>query len=613
MITERSKKTIQQCTMCYALCSKLPAFLLLTFIFILLSISFSHATIHYVQHGQGNIPPYLSWQDAADSIQSAINVCSPGDTIIVANGVYYENLVIDSMLTLIGSSMDSTVIDGRSLENMTIDANTDINIENFIIYGKGIGQQSSIVVRSLGDSTVIKNCRILEALAGIAVAHSCIIDNVFFQKIEAGFGNIGASSGSYDYLTNNVFVHDAVNSNAINTGFGIYFIDNNIILFTGATSQKPGIVIAFSEQVYIMNNIISGFDHNIYFDIVQDTASVLNSLVLHGNTQSSGISSQNDNLSINNNVLMSNYTAVSGSDISSNYNIYWDNSNNLIGVGGQLNFGDSDRVVNPMFVRDTLPNLALDFNYHLQAYSPGIDKGDPNILDVDSSRSDIGLYGGPFGETYTYLNLAPRVPVNLSAVVSKSNNTIALSWNHNSEADTSYYNVYRDTTENFTISPANLISSPTDTFFTEPIPQGAESLYYKITAVDSDENESLPSEEIFIDIVSGISNEPITINDYRLYQNYPNPFNPSTMIGYRLKEQGKVKLMVYDITGSLVSVLVNKEQSAGYYEVEFSGRNLINQIRTNDLASGIYLYRIEVIGEGQIPRFSDMKKMILIK
>jgi len=33
----------------------------------------------------------------------------------------------------------------------------------------------------------------------------------------------------------------------------------------------------------------------------------------------------------------------------------------------------------------------------------------------------------------------------------------------------------------------------------------------------------------------------------------------------------------------------------------------------NDVVSGIYLYRIEVIGEGNIPRFMDMKKMMLVK
>ena len=99
-----------------------------------------------------------------------------------------------------------------------------------------------------------------------------------------------------------------------------------------------------------------------------------------------------------------------------------------------------------------------------------------------------------------------------------------------------------------------------------------------------------------------------------LYQNYPNPFNPCTKIGYKLKERAYVKLMVYDIKGELVSVLVNKEQNAGYYEVEFSSSGIQYPVSgIQNLASGIYLYRIEVIGEGRIPVFSDMKKMLLIK
>ena len=94
-------------------------------------------------------------------------------------------------------------------------------------------------------------------------------------------------------------------------------------------------------------------------------------------------------------------------------------------------------------------------------------------------------------------------------------------------------------------------------------------MYYKVTCVDNQGLESKPSEEIVVNITS-INDYPMTINDYLLYQNYPNPFNPSTTIGYKLKERGYVKLMVYDIKGELVSVLVNQEQEAGYYEVEFS-------------------------------------------
>ena len=56
-----------------------------------------------------------------------------------------------------------------------------------------------------------------------------------------------------------------------------------------------------------------------------------------------------------------------------------------------------------------------ELNFHLQMFSPLIDRGDPAIIDKDGSRSDIGLYGGPLGEFYKYQDLPPRVPVNLSA------------------------------------------------------------------------------------------------------------------------------------------------------------------------------------------------------
>ena len=105
--------------------------------------------------------------------------------------------------------------------------------------------------------------------------------------------------------------------------------------------------------------------------------------------------------------------------------------------------------LNPMFAKPD----SLDF--HLQNYSPLIDAGDPSILDKDSTRSDIGVYGGPFGESYKYQDLPPRSPVNLSAIVDSI--YILLKWNKNTEADFSHYNLYRDTTENFIVIPQRLL------------------------------------------------------------------------------------------------------------------------------------------------------------
>jgi hypothetical protein len=261
-----------------------------------------------------------------------------------------------------------------------------------------------------------------------------------------------------------------------------------------------------------------------------------------------------------------------------------------------------------MVVNDDTTQGELDF--HLQMFSPLIDAGDPTILDKDSTRSDIGLYGGPYGESYVYFDLPPRTPVNLTANV---DSLIKLNWNKNTEADFSYYNIYRDTAFNFTVDSTKLIASVTDTFYYQTFPSNIETLYYKLTAMDNQGNESNPSEEVAVILVS-VKNEWKAVNNYILYQNYPNPFNPSTKIGYKLKERGYVKLYVYDIKGELVSVLVNEVREAGYYEVNFDAG--VNGQKSNvkgELASGVYIYQIMVAGENNIPVFSDIKKMVYVK
>jgi len=105
----------------------------------------------------------------------------------------------------------------------------------------------------------------------------------------------------------------------------------------------------------------------------------------------------------------------------------------------------------------------------------------------------------------------------------------------------------------------------------------------------------------------------LVVSEYQLYQNYPNPFNPTTKIGYKLKDRGYVKLMVYDIKGERIAVLVNQEQEAGYYEVEFGVGNGLLSVPDTGIASGIYIYRIELIGEGNIPVYTEMRKMMLVK
>jgi len=85
---------------------------------------------------------------------------------------------------------------------------------------------------------------------------------------------------------------------------------------------------------------------------------------------------------------------------------------------------------------------------------------------------------------------------------------------------------------------------------------------------------------------------------YSLEQNYPNPFNPSTTIRYSIALRGDVELKVYDALGTLVETLVNREQEAGVYQVDF------NPV---DLSSGVYFYQIKTNS------FVETKKLVLLK
>ena len=100
------------------------------------------------------------------------------------------------------------------------------------------------------------------------------------------------------------------------------------------------------------------------------------------------------------------------------------------------------------------------------------------------------------------------------------------------------------------------------------------------------------------DNVTAVENNESVPTGYSLEQNYPNPFNPSTKIAYSLPTSKLVTLKVYDILGKEITTLINKEQSAGKYEINFDG---------SKLASGIYLIKLQA-GE-----FIETKKMILAK
>ncbi|MEP1304344.1 MAG: T9SS type A sorting domain-containing protein [Balneola sp.] len=97
-----------------------------------------------------------------------------------------------------------------------------------------------------------------------------------------------------------------------------------------------------------------------------------------------------------------------------------------------------------------------------------------------------------------------------------------------------------------------------------------------------------------------VSNEenPEIPTSVSLKQNYPNPFNPTTTIRFELDQATFAKLAVYDLLGRKVRELVNEIRPAGINTIQFDATNL---------ASGVYLYRLEANGVVQTKRLTLIK------
>lgn len=103
--------------------------------------------------------------------------------------------------------------------------------------------------------------------------------------------------------------------------------------------------------------------------------------------------------------------------------------------------------------------------------------------------------------------------------------------------------------------------------------------------------------------VSVAQQDDVLPQTFELRQNYPNPFNPETTIEYHIPQDGFVSLVIFNLLGQQVVNLVNENKMAGDNKVQWHGSDKLNRA----VASGIYLYKLEVAG------FTKIRKLALIR
>lgn len=210
--------------------------------------------------------------------------------------------------------------------------------------------------------------------------------------------------------------------------------------------------------------------------------------------------------------------------------------------------------------------------------------GGTSLADLQANADVAILYG-------------QNLPVELTSFTANVNSEryVVLNWSTATEINNQMFEIERrgDGGQYTTIGYVEGFGTTTEpqeyTYVDNTVETG--TYFYRLKQIDFG-GQFEYSDEVEVEVEV---NEPLT---FGLDQNYPNPFNPSTLIKYSIPENGFVKLSVYNLVGEEVSVLVNQEVDAGFYEVTFNAANL---------PSGTYFYRLQVGNTVQV------KKMVLMK
>lgn len=202
---------------------------------------------------------------------------------------------------------------------------------------------------------------------------------------------------------------------------------------------------------------------------------------------------------------------------------------------------------------------------------------------------------------FSFTGVGNALPVELSEFTSAVNkNDVKLKWTTGMEQNSQKFDIERkiSTSESWTkigsVNAAGNSNTPKNYVYDDLRVQTGK---YKYRLKQIDVNGTFKYYDLRAEVEVGLP------KDFKMSQNYPNPFNPTSKIDYELPFDSKVEIRIYDMTGREMNVLVNQQQTAGYYTVQFNGAGL---------SSGTYFYRIYAkTSSGK--DFSKTLKMVLVK
>lgn len=549
---------------------------------------------------------------------------------VIFQGHYKFNVSTNATLTAVGTEQDSILF---TASNPTTGwwgirfsyANSLSQIKYCLIeYGYANTPDNfggGVYINSC--SPTIKNCLIQYCKStghggGIYCSNSStFIGENSIRNNYAGYETPGSHGGGGIYCNNcnNLIISDNVIRDNEAYGYGGYSYTTGAITISGSNNNIINNLVE-DNQGHGANTTYGGITCSGQLSIINNTIC---------NNDLYGIIVTGGNIEIKNCILWYNYNnstidVQSGSAVVSYSNIQ----------GGYAGSGNINS--DPLFVEEFhLAQIAA--GQPLQ--SPCVDAGDPaSAMIIGTTRTD-GVQDeevvdmGYHYPDITYPIMVNMDPVNPPVIIPETGGSFEYNINlENTTGSTQLANFWGSVEVpggwQFTaLGPVNVILSAGSSITrlrTQIVPENApggvyyyfghigtypwnvtNSDYFAFTKEGSGgewtgpdgwfcTGEAFPSENYVL--------ENVKPTQFTLLGAYPNPFNPTTTISFELPNANFVHLAIYDVSGRLVTDLINGWRDSGVHEVTFDG---------SGLASGVYLYRIEA-GE-----FTAVRKMVLVK
>lgn len=341
--------------------------------------------------------------DDSSTIQGAVNGAENGDTILVAPGVYNENVECTCKAILLASNylfdhdtltIDSTIIDGGGATALWWEGgNCFPEDESLTVIGFTIRNSFYGVWKFLewwfdepkAQSRICHN-RFIDNYCGVfnLTYDTCVIDSNLFINNQVGvecYGNVSKYEEKLlpptctTIVENNVFLFNSV-VGAVAWGGALQIFRNNIF-----SRNTWGIVGSYYSSLNAVRNVICNNSIGVYYEVFVP---------------------YQDSLIIENNIIASNDTGIyiwgSGENTRIRYNDVWNSpGGNFIGCpvgtgdtswGTNFNGTPCDSFYN--ITRDLLFADTIDFE--LLCSSPCIDAGDSSaqVSDSGGCRIDMG-------------------------------------------------------------------------------------------------------------------------------------------------------------------------------------------------------------------------------